>query len=105
MKDKEKSFNNKKFMIASIGTGAMVGNAAFGIWDRVNASLDCKEAVITIGCVAAFVTAITLLQQNPYSKKEVVKDEEIETNEFDDPDEYEEVEVKEEQPKVKKLKK
>lgn len=86
--DKEKEYYNKKYMIASIGTGAMIGNAAFGIWDQVNANFDCATPVLIIGTLAALTTGIALLKKNPY--REVVTEE----NE----------KVKEEQP-VKKLKK
>ena len=72
--DKEKEYNNKKYMIASIGTGAMIGNAAFGIWDQVNANLDCATPVLVIGTLAALTTGIALLKKNPY--KEVVKEQE-----------------------------
>lgn len=72
--DKEKEYNNKKYMIASIGTGAMIGNAAFGIWDQVNANLDCATPVLVIGTLAALTTGIALIKKNPY--KEVVKEQE-----------------------------
>ena len=72
--NKEKEYNNKKYMIASIGTGAMIGNAAFGIWDQVNANLDCATPVLVIGTLAALTTGIALLKKNPY--KEVVKEHE-----------------------------
>lgn len=72
--NKEKEYNNKKYMIASIGTGAMIGNAAFGIWDQVNANLDCATPVLVIGTLAALTTGIALLKKNPY--KEVVKEQE-----------------------------
>ena len=88
--NKEKEYNNKKYMIASIGTGAMIGNAAFGIWDQVNANLDCVTPVLVIGTLAALTTGIALLKKNPY--KEVVAEEE-------------EMVLEEEQSKVKKLKK
>lgn len=87
--DKEKSYNNKKYMIASIGTGAMIGNAAFGIWDQVNANFNCANPVLIIGTLAALTTGIALLKKNPY--KEVVTEEEII--------------LEEEQPKVKQLQK
>lgn len=77
--DKEKAYNNKKFMIASIGAGAMMGNAAFGIWDQVNANLDCATPVLIIGTLAALTTGIALLKSNPY--KEVATEEKEDTKE------------------------
>ena len=81
--EKAKRYNNIKSTITSIGIGTMVGNAGFGIWDSMNAGLDCKNAVIFTGIIAAVVTGISLIKANPYD--EIIEEE------------------KEEQPKVKKL--
>jgi len=84
-KEKEIKYNNKKFTIASISAGALVGNTAFGIWDCVHAGMDCATAVVITGAVTALVTGFSLLKRNPYKE---VKVEEV---------------IEEEQPKVKKL--
>ena len=91
--EKAKNYANKKALWVSAGTGAMIGNAAFGIWDSVNANFDCGTAVITTGIIALCVTGFALLKENPYVEKN------IDTNdEFEDEDEKEEVltETKEE---------
>jgi len=91
--DKEKKYNNIRYMVASIGTGALVSNTVFGIWDSVRAGFDCSTPVVIIGTLAALTTGVALLTKNPY--KEVVIEEE----------QKEQEEVLEEKPKVKTLKK
>lgn len=74
-KERQEKYDNRKYMITSIGIGSMVGNAAFGIWDYVNHSFDCSTPVIIIGTVAFVATGFALLKDNPYKNKEVIKEE------------------------------
>ena len=66
--EKEKKFANRKDIVTSIGIGTMLGNAGFGIWDKVANDFDCAGPVITIGLVAALVTGYTLMIVNPYTE-------------------------------------
>lgn len=84
--EKAKKYDNRKTTITSIGIGAMIGNAGFGIWDSTVNNFDCATPVVLIGLGALLVTGYAIVKQNPY--KEVAEEKE---------------EVKEEQPKVKKL--
>jgi len=72
MLDKEKAqkYNNVKYMIASIGAGAAIGDIAYGVWDYHTPSVDMAIPVFTIGIISALVTGFALMKRNPYEDLE-----------------------------------
>ena len=100
MDDKVMRKNEIKRTIASIGMGGMLGNAAFGIYDKIAYDGDCRVASLVVGTAAFVLTvgSLLLVKKSPYNQ---VSEDDYEDDFEEDYDEDMQSEIDENESKVK----